>query len=315
MREEILHKTRRGFDIYRHIVYLMTGYDMKLMPSVTRPEVVPNPWDGGQRSLVLRLRPTLNSNIVMHVDESGKLREGNAFDFAEKYYKRTGDELYRAINEEMKLHVGEEYDLFLGTYVPCDYETRNAIHSAESNQHKGEDGRFSYFRSPIRNIMPYKDITLEDVYKVIVGPYFEARTKALRGMMSADGRRVYKANAFDYCTFGGTFGERRAGSLKELSGLMVLDFDHVRSVEELRDVMKAETTLDVRLLFRSPSGDGLKAVIGVDVKDAKEYGEMFDEVRDYMADAYGYEVDRSGRDVCRACFIPWDPEAVMITKT
>lgn len=266
----------------------------KLLPTRTCPVVLANPWDGARMSLVVRIRPTQGGYLAMHHDESGTLHDGNVWDFAAKHYGVKGAELDEAINNDLKLHCGEEYDVAAGVYV------------------KRLGGLLTYFRSPIRNTIPYKDITPSDVYKVITGQYFQKRTEELRRLSDDKARREYKATMFDYCTFGGTFGERRAASLKELSGLMCLDFDHVRDVAELRRLLIEDARIALRLVFRSPSGDGVKAVIDAQCATVQEYGAYFDEVSGYMAERYGAEVDRSGRDVCRACFIPYDPEAVII---
>ena len=295
MRLAILQRTHNGADIYAYIVYVRTGVKAKLVPTRTCPVVLANPWDGARMSLVVRIRPTQGGYLAMHHDESGTLHDGNVWDFAAKHYGVIGAELDEAINNDLKLHCGEEYDVAAGVYV------------------RSYTGLFTYYRSPIKNTIPYKDITLSDVYKVIKGQYFRKRTEELRRLSDDKARRQYKATMFDYCTFGGTFGERRAANLKELSGLMCLDFDHVKSVEELRGALLSDKTIALRLVFRSPSGDGLKAVIDAQcVSNEAEYGEYFDEVCRYMAERYGVEVDKSGRDVCRACFIPYDPEAVLI---
>lgn len=65
---------------------------------------------------------------------------------------------------------------------------------------------------------------------------------------------------------------------------------------------------DTQLLFRSPSGDGLKWIIPIDVTQAT-HGNFFAAVANYILQTYGVEVDKSGRDISRACFLPHDPQA------
>ena len=64
------------------------------------------------------------------------------------------------------------------------------------------------------------------------------------------------------------------------------------------------------LAFRSPSGDGLKWVISVDLSEMS-HQRMFAAVCNYLKSRYGVEADPSGRDVSRACFLPHDPEAYL----
>ncbi len=64
--------------------------------------------------------------------------------------------------------------------------------------------------------------------------------------------------------FAGLFNKRNSNGLKTHSGLMCFDFDNYPSKEELekqREILKQNK--HVVLLFTSPSGNGLKAVVKV----------------------------------------------------
>ena len=67
---------------------------------------------------------------------------------------------------------------------------------------------------------------------------------------------------------------------------------------------------DTQLLFRSPSGHGLKWIIPTDLSECG-HTDYFRSVATYVLKTYGVEVDQSGKDVCRACFLPWDPDAYL----
>jgi len=65
---------------------------------------------------------------------------------------------------------------------------------------------------------------------------------------------------FPAVTFGGTFnGTGKAEDISIMSGLIVLDFDHIKNLAEVRQ--KLENDSNTFLLFVSPSGDGLKVVV------------------------------------------------------
>jgi hypothetical protein len=70
----------------------------------------------------------------------------------------------------------------------------------------------------------------------------------------------------------------------------------------------ADEYFDTQLLFVSPSGDGLKWIIEIDTRKAP-HGEYFASVANYILQTYSFEVDKSGKDISRACFIPFDPNA------
>jgi len=92
------------------------------------------------------------------------------------------------------------------------------------------------------------------------------------------------------------------------SGLLCLDFDHLNNVQTLFDRLLRDEYFDTQLLFRSPSGDGLKWVISVDA-DPSEHTGFFTSVANYVYKTYGVTVDKSGCDIFRACFLPHDPDA------
>lgn len=92
------------------------------------------------------------------------------------------------------------------------------------------------------------------------------------------------------------------------SGLLAVDFDHLTNLQEVRQLLLADEYFDTQLLFVSPSGDGLKWIIPIDTSQIP-HGEYFAAVANYILQTYGIEVDKSGRDVSRACFLVHDPNA------
>jgi hypothetical protein len=101
-------------------------------------------------------------------------------------------------------------------------------------------------------------------------------------------------------TFGGVFTERRASALKEYSHLVCLDFDNLGdSLEERKTELKSDA--NVLAVFKSPSGDGLKAL--VKVASSNHLGHSLALLKDYPdADANAI------KDINRACFLSYDPD-------
>jgi len=164
---------------------------------------------------------------------------------------------------------------------------------------------FSYYMSPISNTKPYKSINVLDAYKLIKGDTSLKASQRLRQIDDKAKARTYKANQFDYVCFSGIFTKRSDQDLKQHSGLIVLDFDHLWDVDGVKRVLLADECLETVLLFRYPSGDGLKWVISIDISlmDQKNY---FKAISNYLKATYQLEVDGSGKDVARACFLPHD---------
>jgi len=147
---------------------------------------------------------------------------------------------------------------------------------------------------------------LVDVYKVITGGYFKIRTEKLRSIKNRDRAKEYKSAAFDYVTFSGLFLKRGIDGFVDHSGLMVFDFDHLGSdLAKVKNVLITDLCLDTEMIFTSPGGDGLKWIIRIDLQSGT-HAEWFRSVSNYLLATYGLEPDKSGSDVSRACFLPYD---------
>ena len=167
---------------------------------------------------------------------------------------------------------------------------------------------FSFFKAPITNTKPHNTVTLPQIYNVITGNYYKSRTKQLRSILNPLVARQFKAANFDYCTFSGTFTTRNDKALVKHSGLLCIDFDHLNNTETLFNNLLKDDYFDTQLLFRSPSGNGLKWIIPIDTTSLS-HSNYFAAVANYISQTYGVEVDKSGRDISRACFLPHDPQA------
>jgi hypothetical protein len=167
---------------------------------------------------------------------------------------------------------------------------------------------FSFFKAPITNTTPHSQATLRQIYNAIKGNYYKERTEKLRAISGGEVARQFKATNFDYCTFSGQFTTRNDKALIKHSGLLCVDFDHLNNVETLFNSLLKDEYFDTQLLFRSPSGDGLKWIIAIDTTSTT-HSDYFAAVANYIKQTYGIEVDKSGRDISRACFLPHDSQA------
>lgn len=136
---------------------------------------------------------------------------------------------------------------------------------------------------------------------------------ACRDGRSSDSAKKFKANNFDYCTFSGTFTSRSDKALIQHSGLLCVDFDHLKDVSTLFQRLLNDEYFDTQLLFRSPSGDGLKWIIPIDTTTAT-HADFFRAIANYIQQTYGIEADKSGKDISRACFLPHDPQAFINSR-
>lgn len=142
------------------------------------------------------------------------------------------------------------------------------------------------------------------------------QTEALRALTDPDQARAYKATHFAAVTWSGTFSpDRKADSLQSHSRLICLDLDKLppERLAELQEQIQGDEYTHV--LFISPSGNGLKVVIKIDLTDPTQHRAFFDQLSDYFREVYGVEIDKACKDVNRLCFLPHDPEAYFNPKS
>jgi P4 family phage/plasmid primase-like protien len=139
---------------------------------------------------------------------------------------------------------------------------------------------------------------------------FRKEIEDLRTILRQDGKRAYAdaKKRLAALTFCGTFAPTRAKTnLGQHSGVVHADIDHVPAVL----ATKARLTGDSRVgyVFISPSGDGLKLGVLVPVvSNDSAYKRAWQAVADDFHQRYAVTFDPSGRDICRLCFVSWDPE-------
>ena len=115
----------------------------------------------------------------------------------------------------------------------------------------------------------------------------------------------------------GKLGAWRKQSATRLTGLVVMDVDHLES-EELRvkseefaaaDFSQKAKNLGILLIYITPSGHGLKIVF----KARTEWGNLIDN-QHAMAKVLGVEVDESCKDASRMSFICKESDILFINK-
>jgi len=167
---------------------------------------------------------------------------------------------------------------------------------------------FSVFKAPITNKIPYNSVDLREICETIKGNSYTERTIKLRSFTNPDEAKKFKAYNFEYATFSGTFNERASHYLIKQSPYICADLDHIGDSEAIRRIK--ELILDKfppALMFISPSGDGLKVVFKINPA-AGTHLQYFRALQRFFADEIGFKIDPSGSDICRACFLPHDPD-------
>lgn len=291
-KKAILDKTHYGLTIYSHVLQEYYPDETVLSLSGRACHLAKNPFNDD--------RPTLrvsNQNWVFRFEDT-ELEDfnGNPFDFAALHYNLDGDELLCKLNKSMNL----------GLTAPNEDSTEEWTQKPSIPVKQAPE--FSLFMHPVSNILPDQSIDLVEAWNLIRSILYKEQTQQLRSIEDVKIARKYKADQFDYATFSGTFSKRKDQELITHSGLLTIDFDHIPEVGELKLALIADDYFETELMFVSPSGDGLKWIIPID-QNEYSHQEWFQAVSKYIKVTYQLEIDKSGKDISRACFLPHDPEA------
>ena len=315
-REYLLSRTNNGIDIFQHLIRKeFPDHIMHVSGSTCRE--CPDPvWaDGSIIQITIDRIPVPGQRLPIYKaryhypDE--QLFDGDAIALAAAYYNQRGE---RLTEEQLITRLAEEL------YIK---EPRKPFFQQEEQPQEEPKPqapalppcpKMSFFRRPIKNTKPCREASPQDIYKYLVSDYAKAHTEHIRTIADNRERSRYKAANLDYITPGGTFRSRKENELIQASGYMVIDFDHIPNAKGLVKRLANDTNFETILAFRSPSGDGVKWIVALPDTNKPDgtpftYGEFFTILSNYSKKIYGIEADPSGKDICRACFLPHDPDA------
>lgn len=300
-KEAVLNKTHYGLNIYAHV--LQQYYPGTTVLSLSGRDCKPalNPFNENKQTLSI----SVANNQAVHGDTEVTDFVGDAFDFASLHYGVRDQELLEKLNEEMSLRIGKAFSFYDRTRVivqPVIKEVKKTVAPS-----------FSYFVAPVTNTISRKAVTLVEAYKIIKSEKFAEQTLSLRSIDDKKKAKEYKAANFDYVTFSGIFSKRADKSLQKHSGLITIDLDHIGEPETWQSRLLDDEYFETEMLFISPSGDGLKWIIPIDLTTATHL-EYFKGISNYMQHTYGLQSDTSGSDTSRACFLPHDPNIYINSK-
>ncbi len=173
----------------------------------------------------------------------------------------------------------------------------------------------------VPNQKPKQTQTIGWVGEYITSERARWATQELRKMASTatrEKKQEFKVLHFEYATFSGIFSYRNARSLVERTPFLTLDIDDLGSTEEAREVQRllcADTNIETALCFVSPKGLGVKWIVRLpEWTEGLVFRDQFERMRRYVGFNYGIDPDKSGSDVCRACYLPWDEQCYINPK-
>jgi len=165
----------------------------------------------------------------------------------------------------------------------------------------------SYYKRPAKTVVTKYKVSIADLFCYISGEHYTKETKELRNMAEEKERKAFKTANFDFVTFSGLFSYRKDDCLVKHSGMICLDFDHLGDRKfELKKKLIEDSFFETELLFTSPSGDGLKWIVEIDLNKC-DHRTWFRAIQNYVRQTYHEEVDSQCINESRSCFLPHDP--------
>jgi uncharacterized protein YerC len=172
--------------------------------------------------------------------------------------------------------------------------------------------KMSYFVAPITNTTPFTSINIIELHKKITSDENLKKTCEIIRNRNKVMQKELKSTRLDYITPSGIFQKRDSKSIVMHTGYLCIDFDNLfdDEIEDLKPRIISDPNIPTHLLFLSPTGMGLKWIIGIEA-NAKRHGLYFDAVCKYIQNTYQRTPDKSGKDVVRACFLSHDKNAYL----
>jgi hypothetical protein len=103
----------------------------------------------------------------------------------------------------------------------------------------------------------------------------------------------------------GLFSARANDKLVKHSGLCVADLDTLNG-DLIAVRRQLEGSKSAYTVFVSPGGNGLKAVFRIPA-DATRHADSFRAIEKHVLELTGKQIDKSGKDLARLCFVSYDP--------
>ena len=162
--------------------------------------------------------------------------------------------------------------------------------------------KVSVFAGVLGNVKAF-DLTLEEVSQRLRINY-KQEIEHIRTLEKKDyDNEKKKLHAI---LFGGLAVNRTDNDINEPSGLMITDYDHLPESQYNRIWHKLKNDKHTVLMFRSPSGDGIKAVIRIVKCTKDDYRKRFKAYEEYIKEPEYF--DEKNSNIARLCFVSYDPD-------
>lgn len=150
---------------------------------------------------------------------------------------------------------------------------------------------------------------LKELENIKTGKYKELISPCRKAINSNE-IIIYKAlkEKLPVITFCGPFNnEHKASNIISYNKLLIVDIDDLKKEEVTEFKKKIESDIHTLAVFLSPSGLGLKILVKIETEGI--YHKLaFRAIVKYYKETFDINVDTSGSDLSRLCYVSWDPE-------
>lgn len=158
--------------------------------------------------------------------------------------------------------------------------------------------------------MGSQTILEKELNDIRIGVYKNQILSCRDALLNVGDKDLYKKHKSQLkaVTFCGTFkGGRKLSNLVNYNSIIVIDVDGLEGDEAM--LVKAKLAQDkyVMALWISPSSQGIKGLIKI-ASSVDAHKSFFSSLSIYFLQEYGIELDKSGSDITRLCYVSWDED-------
>ena len=168
----------------------------------------------------------------------------------------------------------------------------------------------SYFNPRITNTNPVDKMSYVDVYQLVTSGTLVEITNEIRSICNPDLVKELKGMKLPHITPSGIAYTRCDDGMKYHNETICIDVDDLESEEQLQEtkrILIEDPSFKTIILFRSPSGNGLKWFVPIDLSKCG-HRKWFEAIRNYLYKTYGILADEKCINTSRSCFLCYDPD-------
>ena len=161
----------------------------------------------------------------------------------------------------------------------------------------------------------YRSITLFEALNSIRTNVYYTQIKNIRKFLSTGNIKSYRAKKkqLPALIFAGiAYGNRYKFDLSGYTHLLIIDIDKLENPELIKSLLVSE--VHVLAVWASPSGNGLKALFYIEFEGITRPEDIwilheycaFPQISNYLSEKYDIQIDQSGADITRLCFVSAD---------